>query len=234
MQIVILCAGEGRRLGAGIPKCLVSINGVSILENIVRSITRINKLADIIVVTGFKSELVNQEVDRLRNTVHGFIQTVHNPNAQRFSIVRSMLVTLPLIYDEHVLRISGDVFFAKNNTLASLMYEKRTCIAIQPSPPFRDKTPLVDFTLNGQLIGIRLDTPSEQLDWEWADMEVYRNGDFKKLLSLGSNYESFGFYHFSLINNYLAQGMKIYCRGIEGAFEIDTPEDLDYVARNCS
>ena len=227
MQVVILAAGLGTRLGKDLPKCLVQIEGISILENIIRTIAKIDRTAEFIIVTGFKHELVEIEVKKIQETFHSFIQTVQNANVQEYSIVKSLALTAPHVSQESVLRISGDIFFSQQNTLKALIQEQQTCLAIQQPPPSRDETPIVNFTLNSELLEIVLDQPSIY-EWEWSDIEIYRQYDFQKMLSYSEKYQSLGYHHLDLINQCLLTGMKIKVRGITGTFEIDTPRDFEY------
>jgi len=233
MQAIVLCAGEGSRLGLNIPKCLVKINGMTVLENIARSVSKISKIVEFVVVTGFKSELVEEEVRHLRSTVHSAIQTVHNKDANKYSIVRSLQVAAPLIHSAVVWRISGDVFFDKKNSLVNLAGRDMTCIAIQKSPEGRGRTPAVSFTLNSDLLAISLEEAMLG-NWEWADYEIYKNYDFQKTMIFAPEYTQLGSYHFNLLNRCLQEGMPIRVHDVKGSFEIDTPEDLEYVQRTCS
>lgn len=71
MKAVILAAGMGKRLGSHLPKCLVEVNGKSILERQV-SILK-NYVDEIIVVTGYKHAIVERIAQKLGVT------TVWNP-----------------------------------------------------------------------------------------------------------------------------------------------------------
>jgi len=83
---VILAAGTGRRL-RGIPKFLIKINGITLIENLIKCLRQagINK---IIVVTGFQSEklksiCLNQRVD-----------SIYNPNFENGNHQESLEIAL--------------------------------------------------------------------------------------------------------------------------------------------
>ena len=59
MQGVILAAGKGSRMGdIDTPKCLLEINEIPIIKHQINSFTK-NGIDDILVVTGYKSEMIH-------------------------------------------------------------------------------------------------------------------------------------------------------------------------------
>jgi choline kinase len=69
MRYLILAAGMGRRLGtasAGLPKCLIELNGETLIARLLRQIRRNDPAADIHVVLGFRSDAVMPAVDGCR------------------------------------------------------------------------------------------------------------------------------------------------------------------------
>lgn len=233
MQTIVLCAGQGSRLGMNIPKCLVQINNQTLLENIIRAVLPHDNHMEFIVVSGFKSDLVETEVQYLRDTLHSLIHVVHNIDAEKYSIIRSLQAAASLIKDETILRISGDLFFDRDNTLGELMRSQHTTLAIQRCPAQRGLTPVAHFSLNSELISLQLTIP-EVLDWEWADLEIYKHNNYQHLLEDSNDFMALGNHHFNLINRCMDNGMYIKVRGIKGVYEIDTPEDLEYVNRTCA
>ena len=66
--VVILAAGRGSRLGElteDKPKCLLEVAGSTMLERQIAAIKAVKKLSPVVVVTGFKHELVTDAVDDL-------------------------------------------------------------------------------------------------------------------------------------------------------------------------
>jgi choline kinase len=75
MRYLILAAGMGRRLGgagAGLPKCLIDVNGETVIGRLLRQIRRNDSTADIHVVLGFRSEAVAPVVDGCRIIINPF------------------------------------------------------------------------------------------------------------------------------------------------------------------
>ena len=63
MQLVILAAGMGTRLGAltrDIPKCFIEVLGETLLERALRVVTTATDLNRIVLVVGYKKELFRE------------------------------------------------------------------------------------------------------------------------------------------------------------------------------
>ena len=69
MRAIILAAGRGSRLQQlqeqALPKCLLKFGGVSLLERHLRSLTRAG-VDEIVLVLGFRHEMIAAELERLR------------------------------------------------------------------------------------------------------------------------------------------------------------------------
>lgn len=78
MKAIILSAGQGRRLmplTSNMPKCCLPLHGISILEWQLSQIAQC-EIEEVVVVTGFASEMVDSIVDRVKGIR---VRTLHNP-----------------------------------------------------------------------------------------------------------------------------------------------------------
>jgi choline kinase len=84
MRAILLAAGRGRRLGSDSPKCLISIEGKTLLErhfvNLIES--GVDRLT---IVVGFQRGMIEEAVARLRGPLE--IELVENERFTRGSIV---------------------------------------------------------------------------------------------------------------------------------------------------
>ena len=61
MKVIILAAGIGSRLGHNIPKALVKLDSkTTILQSQINSLKKYVNISELIVVTGYKKELITQ------------------------------------------------------------------------------------------------------------------------------------------------------------------------------
>ncbi len=110
MKAVILAAGVGQRLGDAFdkPKCLLEFDNVSLLQRHLQILQHYN-IAEIIVVTGYQSGLIEQEISS--SSAVNFTITVHNPNYEKGSII-SMLSGLEKIgTDQDFILMDADVLY---------------------------------------------------------------------------------------------------------------------------
>ena len=103
--IIISCAGVGSRLGRGIPKCLVEVDGKSLIERVLTDESMM-KQTDIRVVVGFMKKAVMDKVKSIRPDV----TFVHNDNYLGTKTGGSISLALKNSR-EYVLTVDGDVIF---------------------------------------------------------------------------------------------------------------------------
>ena len=104
MKAVILAAGIGSRLGNPFPKPLTVLkSGISIMQQQVDNLTTYFNLNDIMVVVGFKKDLVMEEYPDLT--------FIYNPEFDRTNTSKSLLRALYKCKGENVLWLNGDVVF---------------------------------------------------------------------------------------------------------------------------
>lgn len=104
MKIVILAAGIGSRLGNPYPKPLTRLNnGKKIMQQQVEHLSARFNRHDIIVVVGFKKDLIMEEQPELTY--------VYNPEFDQTNTSKSLLRALYKCAGESVLWLNGDVVF---------------------------------------------------------------------------------------------------------------------------
>jgi choline kinase len=108
MKTIILAAGVGKRLRSVIdnPKCLLKINGTSLLERYLKALATVNIL-DVVLVVGYKKEKIIKFADGLN--FQGNIKFIKNPDFTKGSILSLYMARDEL--DGGILLMDGDVYF---------------------------------------------------------------------------------------------------------------------------
>lgn len=125
MKVLILAAGIGSRLGAGIPKILVEVNGKTILSRHVDSLTRMGVAAEeVTVVTGYMSDVVTKSCWPLG------LKTVYNPQWNSPGTFSSFFALPPS--DSSLLIIHGDLIWEAGLALGTLKGRGEIAVPVDP------------------------------------------------------------------------------------------------------
>src|SRR5215213_7904502 len=111
MKAIILSAGQGSRLGHLVddrPKCLIEFSGRTLLDRQLDTL-KANGVHEVVVVTGFHDELVNQAI--ARRTGGPTVRTIFNP----FYKVADNTGSLYMAREE----LSGDCLVWNGDTLVA-------------------------------------------------------------------------------------------------------------------
>jgi L-glutamine-phosphate cytidylyltransferase len=104
IKAIILAAGIGSRLGANLPKAMVKIDEhKTILDQELENLKKIVKLEDIVVVVGFKKDLIMKKYRGL--------SFVYNKDYMKTNTSKSLLTAFEKIDSGDVLWLNGDIVF---------------------------------------------------------------------------------------------------------------------------
>jgi choline kinase len=84
MRAVLLAAGRGRRLGQDLPKCLLSIEGRTLLERHIEILATVG-ISALTIVVGYRKEEIHEHVASLKSALP--IELIENPRFVHGSIV---------------------------------------------------------------------------------------------------------------------------------------------------
>ncbi len=128
MKIVILAAGIGSRLGNPYPKPLTRLNnGKTIMQQQIDNLSGYFDINDIMVVVGFKKDLVMEEYPDL--------SFIYNPEFDRTNTSKSLLRALYKCKEDNVLWLNGDVVFDANilKRLGKYIEKDKSFVAVNNS-----------------------------------------------------------------------------------------------------
>ena len=129
MQAIILAAGMGKRLKAltaGNTKCMVKVNGVSLIERALRQLDDLD-LSRIVLVIGYRGQQLRDYVETL--DVRTPIEYVDNPVYDRTNNIYSLYLASDYLEREDTLLLESDLIF-EPGVLRALVDDPRPSLAL--------------------------------------------------------------------------------------------------------
>ena len=109
MQAIILAAGMGKRLGKLTEhntKCMVKINGVTLIDRILTQLTAL-PLNRIVIVTGYKSDVLREH---LSNSFNGIpLIYVENPIYDKTNNIYSLYLAKDYFIEDDTILLESDI-----------------------------------------------------------------------------------------------------------------------------
>lgn len=112
MQAIILAAGMGRRLGEltrSNTKCMVSVNGVKLIDRLLTQLSRLN-LQRVVIVIGYEGEKLRQYIGN-RYDDRICIEFVENPIFDKTNNIYSLALAGKQLQEDDTLLIESDLIF---------------------------------------------------------------------------------------------------------------------------
>ena len=112
MQAVILAAGMGRRLGEltkGNTKCMVEVNGVTLIDRLLGQLTKLN-LKKVVIVVGYEGDkLINYIGDRFADKLN--IEFINNPIYDKTNNIYSLALARECLVEDDTILLESDLIF---------------------------------------------------------------------------------------------------------------------------
>ncbi len=129
MQAIILAAGMGKRLKyltADNTKCMVKVNGISLIERVLRLLDA-RGLSRIVIVTGYEGAKLRDYIASL--DVKTDIEYVDNPVYDRTNNIYSLSLATDYLEKEDTLLLESDVIFGED-VLDAIINDPRDTLAL--------------------------------------------------------------------------------------------------------
>lgn len=236
MEVVILSAGRGRRMGnltEETPKCLLEVQGKPVLQHQIESLEdafkKLKKSFKVILVTGYKSGIVEKFIKKFKTK----IQIVYNP----FYCVSDNYMSLWMAKNElknETLIINGDDIFCPTVIERLMKDEAPFCTVISTKTDYDSDD--MKIRLNGDQITI-IDKSIPEPDGENAGIIKLGKTEtkaLKKALEDGGKNELYmKVFWLQAINDLIAQGYSLNTLEVdrEDWAEIDFHPDMEDIQK---
>jgi CTP:phosphocholine cytidylyltransferase-like protein len=187
VKAIILAAGGGTRLKVDIPKCLICINGKSILDHIVEKLHNIG-IKDVYAIVGSNSDKIKSQVVKYRHNIDWY----HTEDLYSLMVMKKELnddiivIHSDIIFDESILSelssANGNINAVYDNgKFAGLMKISKKFINNLVDMQFEPKTTIEDI----------LSMLDEGIDIDKIDAQgkVYNIDTQNDLKSIGTKYK---------------------------------------------
>ena len=172
MQGLILAAGKGTRMGnIEVPKCLLEINGVPIIKHQINSFKK-NGINDIVVVTGYKSEMIH---DLLNDQV----QYVHNSKFNEMNNIYSVWLAIQKLRGDFIC-VYGDLMF--DEEILKKCLEIKSEIGLMVETNTRDETMKVKIE-NEKIVAVNKKIGYKTADGNFVGMAKFSKNVLKILFN---------------------------------------------------
>ena len=232
---IILAAGVGSRLAPltnDIPKCCVEVSGKSIIRRITDQLLTCDPSMEIIVVTGYKSQIVIDEMSGYPENVilieNEEYLTTNNMESCRLGIMRKNTIS------ESCMIINGDCVYSQS-IISNVYNSKKSCIATDFSMYSEENMKIL--ISDGRATAISKSISEAQGGKTSIDLYNFLDSDLEILFSIMNEYNEAGDrdkWTEVAINDLLSfQGTSISLLDFSGEkwMEIDNHDDLEK-ARN--
>lgn len=180
MKAIILASGPGSRLlptTKEIPKTLIEINNVSLLERMIRSLIE-NNIKDIIITTGYLEQKIKDFMQKKFPQLN--IVYVNSPIYDKTNYIYSLWLAKEVIGDSDIILIHGDMVY-DFSLIKKIVEKDKTCALIKRDLPYPKK----DFKArikNGLVSEIGVKVFGDDVRF-CAPVYKFLNADFKILLN---------------------------------------------------
>ena len=114
MQVIILAAGMGKRLGEYTKentKCMVPVNGIRLIDRLLGQVSKL-KLNRIVIVVGYEGKKL---MDYIGNDYAGIkIEYINNPIYDKTNNIYSLALAKEKMQEDDTLLIESDLIFDDN------------------------------------------------------------------------------------------------------------------------
>ena len=134
MQALLLAAGMGKRLGRYTndgTKCMVRVNGISLIERTISALVACN-IQRFVIVVGYKGDILKEFIAQKfsKEDLHGMeIEYIENPVYDKTNNIYSLYLARDYLLAEDTMLFESDTIF-EDRVIESLYSDKRETLAL--------------------------------------------------------------------------------------------------------
>lgn len=236
MKVLIPAAGSSTRLKTlteDKPKCLLTIGNTTILGKQISNLEKVG-LKDVVIMTGFKSEKIEEYVSKLDTSVN--ITLEYNPFFDISNNMMSLWSVRHLVYGNDIMIINGDNIF-DYKILKKLLASKHDNVLMVQQKDEYDGDDMKVQTKNGRLYSVNKVMKSSEADGESIGvMKFSKDGAeilFKHIEKMSRIKENLQTWYLKAIEQIARSGINIYTESMNGLQweEVDFHEDYEKVSK---
>jgi choline kinase len=226
MRVFILAAGVGTRISRiaqGRPKCLLEMGGGTLIRQMIDRLHR-HGLTDITLVTGYRHELIEQELG-------GRVAYRHNPFYHVTNSIASLWFARDLLEGD-ILVTNGDLLF-EDRLLDAVLADPREVVMLADTTRIEGADYRFQFA-GDRIVGYGKEIPDGETHGEYVGIASVRAGflpRFKRRLEEMIARQDSGKWWEDVLYSFIPEGVPIRYRDVAGTFwaEVDYVEDYDRI-----
>jgi choline kinase len=171
MKAIILAAGSGRRLRIHKPKGMLNIGGKPLIDYSINNLKRAG-IEDILVVTGFKSELYENHFMFNEN-----VNLIHNPEYANSGSLYSLYLALKHIGHTDVVVLDSDIIYNWDEFSQFIHAENKNAVFTTNVPDNRHDACYIESDLSDCLVKIskNINTIRQTDDQPWEHIGIVKS-----------------------------------------------------------
>ena len=186
MKALILAAGLGSRLSPltdDIPKCMVKVNGVAIIDKQIQNLIE-NGINELYIVTGYKRNVLEMHINEKYSDLN--IKIIYNDMYDSTNNMYSLNIARDYLYGQEFIMMNSDLFF-EEEIIKVLIEEKYSNLIVCQPKSYNEESMKV--VVNEGII-TRISKQIDKTDSYGVSIDIYRFGEetSRKLFDITNEY----------------------------------------------
>ncbi len=232
MKALILAAGIASRLRPltnSLPKCMLEVGGMTIIERTINNLIAAG-VSDIIIVTGYLSDELKEFIQAKFPGLQ--ITYIHNPVYDSTNNIYSLWLAGDLVKDSEILLLDSDIIFDKRILDLLLTSDYENCLALRSSDEIGVEEMKITTDAQSKVVEIAKTIAPEKATGESVGIEKFSRNFvselYKSLETLIIDQNQADKFYELAFQLTIDGGQELYACNVDNlrCIEIDTPDDM--------